>query len=206
MDAAPRSRSSSSASTRNLLFKITDAPRVTQLVNGLSRALVGEPARRLPRARAGDRPHRGDPRRRSSPTSSGRERSRYVVPQIAAIGVLAALIPVITLAADGADRVHVRRRVRRRQLRARVRRASSWSSPTSSLLMSSDYIGDGDYYQGEFYFLMLTSVLGHDGDGLGARPHLDLRRARDDHASRRSCSRGGASTTRSRTRRRSSTS
>ena len=28
------------------------------------------------------------------------------------------------------------------------------------LLMSSDYIGDGDYYQGEFYFLMLTSVLG----------------------------------------------
>ena len=28
------------------------------------------------------------------------------------------------------------------------------------LLMSSDYISDGDYYQGEFYFLMLTSVLG----------------------------------------------
>src|SRR4029078_3999924 len=28
------------------------------------------------------------------------------------------------------------------------------------LLMSSDYISEGDYYQGEFYFLMLTSVLG----------------------------------------------
>ncbi len=28
------------------------------------------------------------------------------------------------------------------------------------LLMSADYIGDGDYYQGEFYFLMLTSLLG----------------------------------------------
>ena len=26
--------------------------------------------------------------------------------------------------------------------------------------MSADYIGDGDYYQGEFYFLLLTSVLG----------------------------------------------
>jgi len=26
--------------------------------------------------------------------------------------------------------------------------------------MSSDYISEGDYYQGEFYFLMLTSVLG----------------------------------------------
>src|SRR6476660_9753548 len=29
-----------------------------------------------------------------------------------------------------------------------------------SILMSADYIGEGDYYQGEFYFLMLTSVLG----------------------------------------------
>ena len=28
------------------------------------------------------------------------------------------------------------------------------------LLMSSDYISEGDYYQAEFYFLMLTSVLG----------------------------------------------
>ena len=26
--------------------------------------------------------------------------------------------------------------------------------------MSADYIGEGDYYQGEFYFLLLTSVLG----------------------------------------------
>ena len=31
---------------------------------------------------------------------------------------------------------------------------------TSSLLLSVDYIGDGDYYQGEFYVLLLTSVLG----------------------------------------------
>ena len=29
-----------------------------------------------------------------------------------------------------------------------------------SLLVAVDYIGDGDYYQGEFYFLLLTSVLG----------------------------------------------
>ena len=28
------------------------------------------------------------------------------------------------------------------------------------LLVSTDYISDGDYYQGEFYFLMLTSLLG----------------------------------------------
>ena len=47
--------------------------------------------------------------------------------------------------------------------------------------MSVDYIGDGDYYQGEFYFLLLTSVLGMIGDGVGPRPHHDLRGARDDH-------------------------
>ena len=28
------------------------------------------------------------------------------------------------------------------------------------LLIATDYISDGDYYQGEFYFLMLTSLLG----------------------------------------------
>ena len=29
-----------------------------------------------------------------------------------------------------------------------------------TMLLSVDYIGDGDYYQGEFYVLLLTSVLG----------------------------------------------
>src|SRR5207247_7427358 len=29
-----------------------------------------------------------------------------------------------------------------------------------SLLLSVDYIGEGDYYQGEYYFLLLTSLLG----------------------------------------------
>ena len=29
-----------------------------------------------------------------------------------------------------------------------------------TLLLSFDYIGEGDYYQGEYYVLLLTSVLG----------------------------------------------
>ena len=73
--------------------------------------------------------------------------------------MLAALIPVITLAADGTV------------ASSSVARSSSTTTRSRSmgfflvvayvsLLMSSDYIGDGDYYQGEFYFLMLTSVLG----------------------------------------------
>ena len=64
-----------------------------------------------------------------------------------------------------------------------------------SLLVSVDYIGEGDYYQGEYYLLLLTSVLGLIAMASRTRPHLDLRRARDDHRSRRSSSRGGASTT-----------
>ena len=74
-------------------------------------------------------------------------------------------------------------------------RASSSSSRTSSLLLSVDYIDEGDYYQGEFYFLLLTSVLGHDRDGVGARPHHASSSRSRRSRSRRSCSPAGASTT-----------
>ena len=87
------------------------------------------------------------------------DRSRFTSSRIASIGVLAALIPVITLAADGTDRV--------------MFKGAFVVDPYALafqgfflvvtyvvLLLSSDYISDGDYWQGEFYFLMLTSVLG----------------------------------------------
>ena len=73
--------------------------------------------------------------------------------------MLAALIPVITLAADGTDRV----------LFGGAFVVDVYALAFEGfflvvtyvvLLMSSDYISDGDYYQAEFYFLMLTSVLG----------------------------------------------
>ena len=37
-----------------------------------------------------------------------------------------------------------------------------------SLLISADYIGEGDYYQGEFYFLLLTAALGATFVGMQA--------------------------------------
>ena len=49
-----------------------------------------------------------------------------------------------------------------------------------TILLSVDYIGDGDYYQGEFYVLLLTSLLGMMVMASAPRPHHDLRRARDD--------------------------
>jgi NADH-quinone oxidoreductase subunit N len=87
------------------------------------------------------------------------ERSRWTSSRIASIGVLAALIPVITLAADGTDRV----------LFGGAFVVDNYSLALQgfflvvayiALLLSVDYIGDGDYYQGEFYFLLLTSLLG----------------------------------------------
>jgi NADH-quinone oxidoreductase subunit N len=87
------------------------------------------------------------------------DRSRFTSSRIASVGVLAALIPIITLAADGTDRV----------LFGGAFVVDAYALAFQGfflvvayvvLLMSSDYISEGDYHQAEFYFLMLTSVLG----------------------------------------------
>jgi NADH-quinone oxidoreductase subunit N len=89
----------------------------------------------------------------------GGERGAARVPTIAAIGLLAALVPVATLAYDGTDRV----------MFGGAFVVDSYSLALTgffivatyiTILLSVDYIGDGDYYRGEFYFLMLTSLFG----------------------------------------------
>ena len=87
------------------------------------------------------------------------DRSRFASSRIASIGVLAALIPVITLAADGTDRVMFGGAF---VVDAYALAFQGFFLVVAYvvLLMASDYISDGDYYQAEFYFLMLTSVLG----------------------------------------------
>jgi NADH-quinone oxidoreductase subunit N len=86
-------------------------------------------------------------------------RRRFQTSQIATIGVLAALGPVATLAVDGGTR----------QMFSGAFVVDPYSLAFTgfflaaayvTLLLSVDYIGDGDYYQGEFYVLLLTSVLG----------------------------------------------
>ena len=73
--------------------------------------------------------------------------------------MLGALIPVITLAADGADR----------SMFGGAFVVDNYSlvfmglflvSAYFALLLSVDYIAEGDYYRGEYYVLLLTSVLG----------------------------------------------
>ena len=88
-----------------------------------------------------------------------REGARNIVPQIAGIGMLVALIPVLTLAADGETR----------SMFDGAFVVDNYSLAFTgfflvvgyvTLLLSYDYIAEGDYYQGEYYVLILTSVLG----------------------------------------------
>jgi NADH-quinone oxidoreductase subunit N len=87
------------------------------------------------------------------------ERSVWQTSRIAAIGVLAALIPVVTLAADGQDRV----------MFGGTYVVDNYALALKGfflvvtyvvILMSIDYVREGDYYEGEFYFLLLVSVFG----------------------------------------------
>jgi NADH-quinone oxidoreductase subunit N len=78
---------------------------------------------------------------------------------IAGLGVLGAMIPVITLATDGADRflfdgAYV---VDNFSL---VLKALFLVSGYLVILMSTNYIAEGDYAEGEYYFLLLSSLLG----------------------------------------------
>jgi NADH-quinone oxidoreductase subunit N len=86
-------------------------------------------------------------------------RRRFQTSQLATIGVLAAMVPVVTLAIDGGTR----------SMFGGAFVVDPYSLALTgfflaatyvTLLLSVDYIGDGDYYQGEFYVLLLTSLLG----------------------------------------------
>jgi len=87
------------------------------------------------------------------------EREAWQTSRIASIGVLGALIPIATLAADGTNRemfggAYVVDNY------ALAMKAFFLVVAYVTILLSVDHIGEGDYYQGEFYFLLLTSVLG----------------------------------------------
>lgn len=87
------------------------------------------------------------------------ERLSWRTSNIAGVGVLAALIPVLTLAADGGNRemfggTYVVDNY------ALVLKALFLVVGYVTILMSSDYIDRGDYYRGEYYFLILSALLG----------------------------------------------
>lgn len=88
------------------------------------------------------------------------ETKKWITATVAGFGLLAAFIPVLTLAVDDGP--------------ARVMFDGGYVVDDFSLvlkalfllagyvvvLMSQQYVEDGDYYQGEYYFLLLTSIAG----------------------------------------------
>ena len=87
------------------------------------------------------------------------ETRKFVVTQLAGIGVLVSIIPIVSLAVDGADRsmfggAYVVDNF------ALVLKALFLATGYIVLLMSTNYIQEGDYYEGEFSFLLLSSLLG----------------------------------------------
>ncbi|MGH9166018.1 MAG: NADH-quinone oxidoreductase subunit N [Acidimicrobiales bacterium] len=87
------------------------------------------------------------------------ETRKYVVTQLAAVGVLATLVAIVALAVDGTDRsmfdgAYVVDNF------ALLLKGAFLVMGYVVLLMSTNYIEDGEYYEGEFSFLLLSSLLG----------------------------------------------
>jgi NADH-quinone oxidoreductase subunit N len=87
------------------------------------------------------------------------ERARHLMATIAGLGLLASFVPVLTLAWDGADRslfdgAYVVDNY------ALVLKGLFLIAGYVTVLISTDYINEGDYYKGEYYFLLLSSILG----------------------------------------------
>jgi NADH-quinone oxidoreductase subunit N len=87
------------------------------------------------------------------------ERARWATSTVAGVGLLASVVPVLTLAVDGADRglfdgAYVVDNF------ALVLKALFLAAGYVTVLISTDYIGDGDYYEGEYYFMLVSSLLG----------------------------------------------
>jgi NADH-quinone oxidoreductase subunit N len=86
-------------------------------------------------------------------------RARWATSTLAGLGLLAAMVPVVTLALDGADRsmfggAYVVDNY------ALVLKGLFLAAGYVVVLLSTDYIGEGDYYEGEYYFMLLSSLSG----------------------------------------------
>jgi NADH-quinone oxidoreductase subunit N len=87
------------------------------------------------------------------------EDRKALLPSLAGLGLLAALIPVLTLAVDGADRTMFGGAYVVDNF-ALVVKALFLVASYVTVLQSTNYIAEGDYAEGEYYFLLLSSILG----------------------------------------------
>jgi len=87
------------------------------------------------------------------------DKSKQAMPTLAGVGLLATLIPILTLAVDGTERSMFGGAYVVDDF-SLVLKALFLVSGYIVVLMSVDYIREGDYYENEYYTLLLTSLLG----------------------------------------------
>jgi NADH-quinone oxidoreductase subunit N len=88
------------------------------------------------------------------------ETQKYLIPPIAGFGVLAAALPLVFLAVQGDDVRSMFGGAYVSDNFALVLKGLFLASGYVVLLMSNRYIEEGDYHKGEYYFLLLSSLLG----------------------------------------------
>jgi NADH-quinone oxidoreductase subunit N len=87
------------------------------------------------------------------------EREKYRTSTLAGVGCLAALVPILYLAGNGADRTMFGGAYVVDNY-ALLMKALFLVAGYITVLLSANYIEEGDYYQGEYYTLLLTALLG----------------------------------------------
>lgn len=88
------------------------------------------------------------------------ERARAVISAVASIGLLASLIPIITLAtsSDTAREMFAGGYVVNRPIL--LLKAMFLVTGYIVVLLSTNYVADGDYWESEYYTLLMSSILG----------------------------------------------
>lgn len=87
------------------------------------------------------------------------ERSRWTTSSVAGIAVLAAFVPVITLALDGTTRTMFGGAYVVDEFSLLLKGLFLLTGYVV-ILLSTNYVTEGEYYQGEYYLLLLSSLLG----------------------------------------------
>ncbi|HEX5095194.1 MAG TPA: NADH-quinone oxidoreductase subunit N [Acidimicrobiia bacterium] len=89
-----------------------------------------------------------------------KRRDIVLVSRIASFGVLGALIPIMTLAASDHDTRSMFGGAYVSDNYSLTLQAFFLVAAYVTILLSIDYIDEGDYYKGEYFFLLLSSTLG----------------------------------------------
>ncbi len=87
------------------------------------------------------------------------ERGRKLTSTLAGIALLATMIPIVTLAIDGTDRVLFNGAYVVDNF-ALVMKAMFLLSGYVVVLLSTNYVAEGDYWENEYYGMLISSVLG----------------------------------------------